>query len=286
MPELGEYKEVPDMLRQLNGLDKDSVDFGRRREAVIKRVMPLADHVARRYKGRGESQDDLFQVACLGLINAVNRFDPDTGADFLSFAVPTVMGEVRRHFRDNGWAVKVPRRLKELRSQLRGARAELLQQIGREPTTTELANYLDVDRKSLDEATIADAGYSASSIDDKTGPDDDFGSIGDTLGGPDAALNKVIDIETVRPLIAALPERERKVLALRFMGDMTQEEIGQRLGYSQMHISRLLARALTTLRKQACEHDGQAAYARRHTTLPSTLPSARNRSTTNLLAAS
>jgi RNA polymerase sigma-B factor len=276
----GEYTDVPEMLRRLRVLDKNSVTFGRRRAAVIKRVLPLAEHVARRFTGRGESQDDLFQVACVGLINAVNRFDPDTGADFLSFAVPTVMGEVRRHFRDNGWAVKVPRRLKELRAQLGTAREELTQQNGRTPTVTEIADYLDVDRESVTEATIADAGYSASSIDIQASSDDEFRPIYDTLGEPDAALNKVIDIETVRPLIAALPERERKVLALRFVGDMTQNEIAQLLGYSQMHISRLLTRALNTLRKQVCD-DSQAAGAQR----PTVRPPHRHTSTTGSLVA-
>jgi RNA polymerase sigma-B factor len=269
------------MVRKLRGLDENSAAFERRREAIIKRVLPLADHVARRFKGRGVPQDDLFQVACLGLINAVNRFDPDAGSDFLSFAVPTVMGEVRRHFRDNGWAVKVPRRLKEMRSQLGSARMELTQQIGRDPTVTEVADHLSVDRESVVQATIADAGYSASSIDEKVGSDEESGSIGDTLGDLDPALSKVIDVETVRPLIAALPERERNVLALRFAGDMTQAEIAKRLGYSQMHISRLLAHALQTLREKACEPDKEAVDA-----LGAVSFSDHNRNTSDLLAVS
>jgi RNA polymerase sigma-B factor len=277
-----EYADVPVMVRRLRTLDKNTAAFGRRREAIIERLLPLADHVARRFKGRGEPQDDLFQVACVGLINAVNRFDPDAGPDFLSFAVPTVMGEVRRHFRDNGWAVKVPRRLKELRTQLSAARTELTQQIGRAPTATEIANHLDIDRESVVEATIADAGYSASSIDINVSADDESSSISETLGGPDAALDKVIDAETVRPLIAALSERERKVLALRFMGDMTQTEIAQRMGYSQMHISRLLSRVINTLQKQACERDSQPVDAQR---FPGS-PSSRDRTTPTLLAAS
>jgi RNA polymerase sigma-B factor len=276
-----EYADVPDMVRSLRSLDENTAAFARRREAIIKRVLPLADHVARRFRGRGEPQDDLFQVACVGVINAVNRFDPDTGADFLSFAVPTVMGEVRRHFRDNGWAVKVPRRLKELRAQLGAARAELTQKTGRSPTATEIAEYLDMDRESVVEATIADACYSASSIDVKASPDDESPPICETLGGPDLALDKVVDVETVRPLIAALPERERKVLALRFVGDMTQTEIAQRMGYSQMHISRLLGRVLNTLREQACERDCRAVDAQRCAVSP---PS-RDRTTTELLAA-
>jgi RNA polymerase sigma-B factor len=277
-----EYADVPDMVRSLRSLDENTAAFGRRREAIIKRVLPLADHVARRFRGRGEPQDDLFQVACVGVINAVNRFDPETGADFLSFAVPTVMGEVRRHFRDNGWAVKVPRRLKELRAQLGAARAELTQKIGRSPTATEIAELLDIDRESVVEAIIADANYNASSIDVKASPDDDSPPICETLGGPDPAYDKVVDVETVRPLIAALPERERKVLALRFVGDMTQTEIAQRMGYSQMHISRLLGRVLNTLREQACERDGRGIDAQRC----AMSPPVRDRTTAELLAAS
>jgi RNA polymerase sigma-B factor len=252
-----EYSDVPEMVRQLRAVDEDSAAFGRRWETLIKRVLPLADHVARRFKGRGEQLDDLFQVACLGLINAVNRFDPDAGSDFLSFAVPTVMGEVRRHFRDNGWAVKVPRRIKELRVQLVAARGELTHQMGREPTGVEIADHLNIDRELVVEATIADAGYSASSLDVTASSDDESGSIVDTLGWPDAALDKVVDVETVRPLVAALPERERKVLALRFVGDMTQSEIAQQLGYSQMHISRILTHALSALREQVSEQGSQ-----------------------------
>jgi RNA polymerase sigma-B factor len=277
----GEYTDIPDMVRELKTLDKDSAAFGRRRETIIKRALPVADHVARRFKGRGEPQDDLFQVACVGLINAVNRFDPDTGSDFLSFAVPTVMGEVRRHFRDNGWAVKVPRRLKELRAQLGGARAELAQRNGRAPTATELAGYLGVDREVVVEAMIADAGYSALSIDIKVCVGDESPAMCEILGEPDAALNKVVDVETVRPLIAALPDRERKVLALRFMGDLTQEEIAQRLGYSQMHISRLLSRILNTLREKACEQDGRPVEVQSR----ASSTASRNKNTRYLLAA-
>jgi RNA polymerase sigma factor (sigma-70 family) len=208
-----EYADVPDMVRNLKSLDENTAAFGHRREAIIRRVLPLADHVARRFKGRGEPQDDLFQVACVGVINAVNRFDPDTGADFLS--------------------------------------------------------------------TIADANYNASSIDAPESSDDESPPICETLGGPDPALDKVVDVETVRPLIAALPERERKVLALRFAGGMTQSEIAQHMGYSQMHISRLLASILNTLRYQACERDVRAVDAQWY----AVSPSGHERTAAELLAA-
>lgn len=189
----------------------------------------------------------------VGLVNAVNRFELTNGADFASFAVPTIIGEVRRHFRDYGWAVKVPRRMKELRAQLTSARGELSQQLGRAPNASEIAEHLGIDREWVIEATIAGANYSTLSTDRRPGPDDEFHSIGDTFGDVDPGLDKVLDVETARPLIAALPEQQRTVLTLRFFEDMTQSQIAERMGYSQMHISRLLAKALDTLRNQVRE---------------------------------
>jgi RNA polymerase sigma-B factor len=214
----------------------------------VNRCLPLADHIARRYRGRGEPFDDLVQAARLGLVNALNRFDVDNGADFVSFAVPTMMGEVRRHFRDHGWAVKVPRRVKELQPQLIRARAELSQRLGRAPTASEVADHLGVARDLVIEATIGGGNYSTVSTDRPVGPGDHYRPFGDTLGDVDINLDKVLDVETVRPLIAALPERQRTVLTLRFFENLTQTQIAERIGCSQMHISRLLAKALDTLR--------------------------------------
>src|SRR5712672_388862 len=142
-----EYAEVTEMFRHLKALDKASPAFRRQREAIIERGLPIADHIAHRYSGRGEPFDDLVQAARIGLLNAVNRFDVDNGAEFLSFAVPTMMGEVRRHFRDYGWAIKVPRRVKELQPRLVRARAELSQQLGRAPNASEIADHLGIDRE-------------------------------------------------------------------------------------------------------------------------------------------
>ena len=162
-----------------------------------------------------------------------------------------MMGEVRRHFRDHGWSVKVPRRLKDLSLQLTRARAELSQQLGRAPTAGEIASHLDLDRQEVVEAIIASSGYSTSSSDAPLAKDgDERRRVSHTFGGADANLDKVLEVETVRPLIAALPQRERTVLKLRFFENMTQTQIAQRLGISQMHVSRLLARALATLRQQ------------------------------------
>jgi RNA polymerase sigma-B factor len=249
-----EYAEVAEMFRQLHALDAGSVGYRRQREVIIQRCLPLAHHIARRYSGRGEPHDDLVQAACVGLVNAVNRFDLENGADFMSFAVPTMMGEVRKHFRDYGWAVKVPRRMKDLQAQLNNARAELSQRLGRAPNASEIAEHLNIDRQWVIEATIAGGSYSALSTDRQPADaDEEFKSIGDTLGDVDSGMEKVLDVETARPLIAALPEQQRTVLLLRFFEDMTQSQIAERVGYSQMHISRLLTKALATLRTQVRE---------------------------------
>ncbi|KZS64864.1 RNA polymerase subunit sigma [Mycobacterium kansasii] len=246
-----EYADVPEMFRELAGFDPDSPDFQRHRDNIVERCLPLADHIARRFEGRGEPRDDLIQVARVGLVNAVVRFDVETGSDFVSFAVPTIMGEVRRHFRDNSWSVKVPRRLKELHLRLGTATAELSQRLGRAPTATELAAELGMDRGEVVEGLVAGSSYNTLSIDSGGGnEDDDARAIADTLGDIDAGLDRIEDRESLRPLLEALPERERTVLILRFFESMTQTQIAERVGISQMHVSRLLAKSLARLRDQ------------------------------------
>ena len=168
-----DYADVTDMFRNLSTLDEQSSAYRRQRDAIIERCVPLADHIARHFSNRGEPLEDLVQVARIGLLNAVNRFDVNIGSEFLSFAVPTMMGEVRRHFRDHGWSVNVPRRLKDLSSQLTRARAELSQQLGRAPTAGEIASHLDLDRQEVVEAIIASSGYSTSSSDAPVAKDGD-----------------------------------------------------------------------------------------------------------------
>lgn len=241
------------MFRQLRALDEGSRAYLRQREVIAERCLPLAEHIARRYGGRGEAHDDLVQVARVGLVSAINRFDVDNGADFLSFAVPTMMGEVRRHFRDHGWAVKVPRGIKELLPQINRARSELSQKLGRSPNASEVAELLDIDRQTVVEATIAGGNYSTMSTDMSFGSDDDHLALSDTFGAVDPNLDKVLAAESVRPLLAALPDRERKVLQLRFFENMTQTQIADRVGCSQMHVSRLLDKALQRLRNQVRE---------------------------------
>jgi RNA polymerase sigma-B factor len=248
-----EYADVTDMLRYLKTLDEQSSEYRRQRDAIIERCLPLADHIGWRFSNRGEPLEDLVQVARMGLLQAVSRFDPENGADFLAFAVPTMMGEVRRYFRDHGWSVKVPRRMKELGPQLIRAGSELSQRLGRAPTASEIAGLLDVDREDVVQAQIASFAYSTLSSDAPrpgAAGDDDRGSISSSWGVLDAGLEKVLDVETVRPLLAALPEREQTVLKLRFFENKTQTQIAGQLGVSQMHVSRLLARSLTALRNQ------------------------------------
>jgi RNA polymerase sigma-B factor len=247
-----EYSDVTEMFRRLVTLDANSVEYRRQREVIVERCLPLANHIARRFNNRGEPLEDLVQVARVGLMNAVNRFDVDTGADFLAFAVPTMMGEVRRHFRDHGWSVKVPRRLKELNSQLKRSREELSHRLGRAPTASEIAVDLGLDRDDVVQAQIASSAYSTLSSDApaRAGDDGDAPSVATTFGDVDARLDKVLDVETVRPLLAALPPRDQTVLRLRFFENLTQTQIADRLGISQMHVSRLLARSLASLRKQ------------------------------------
>src|SRR5215469_15556390 len=216
------------MFRELASVAPDSMEFQRQRDKIVERCLPLADHIARRFEGRGEPRDDLVQVARVGLVNAVARFDVDAGPDFVSFAVPTIMGEVRRHFRDNSWSVKVPRRLKELHLRLGAATAELSQRLGRAPTASELADELDMDRTEVIEGLVAGSSYNTLSIDSGgSGSDEDAPAIVDTLGDVDLSLDQIENREALRPLLEQLPERERTVLLLRFFESLTQTQIAE-----------------------------------------------------------
>ncbi|WP_178361034.1 RNA polymerase sigma factor SigF [Mycolicibacterium hippocampi] len=245
-----EYSDVADMFRELADLEEGSAQFQRQRDKIVNRCLPLADHIARRFDGRGEPRDDLVQVARVGLVNAVIRFDVTAGSDFVSFAVPTIMGEVRRHFRDNSWSVKVPRRLKELHLRLGAATAELSQRLGRAPTASELAAELEMDRDEVIEGLVAGSSYNTLSIDSGGSGSEEAPALADTLGDVDMSLDQIENRESLRPLLDALPERERTVLVLRFFESMTQTQIAERVGISQMHVSRLLAKSLARLRDQ------------------------------------
>lgn len=236
---------VRDMFREMS-VCGDPVASRRLRDAIVEHYLPLADDLARRFNGRGELPDDLVQVARVGLVKAVSRFDVDLGSDFVSFAVPTVVGEIRRHFRDNGWSVKVPRRVKELTVRLGSVTGELAQRLGRAPTASELAAEMEIERDEVLDGLLAGSCYRSLSLHAEAA-----GVVGilDTLGDADLALDHVEYRELLRPLLSALPERERTVLLLRFFGSLTQTEIAERVGISQMHVSRLLARSLKQLRE-------------------------------------
>jgi RNA polymerase sigma-B factor len=246
-----EYNDVIEMFHVLKTLPAESNEYARQRERIINRCLQLADHVARHYDRRGENLEDLVQVARLGLLNAVNRFDPDKSSSFLAFAVPTMMGEVRRHFRDHGWSMHVPRRIRDRHGQITKATTHLTQSLGRAPTAGELSELLGLDREEVVESLIAAASYNVHSIDAPiSGGDGQPRMLADTIGEVDPEFDHITDCESVRPLLAALPERERTVLYLRFFAGMTQSQIAERIGVSQMHVSRILERTLAKLRNQ------------------------------------
>jgi RNA polymerase sigma-B factor len=248
------YDDVPDLFRELRTLPTDSMQYMRLRTRIIEECLPLADHVARRYGRRGESHDDLLQVARVGLVKAVNRFDPDAG-EFLAFAVPTIMGEVKRYFRDFSWAVKVPRRLKDIYPQLGLAMNELSQRLGRSPTPSELAAEIGVDREEVVEAMTASEGFKARSIDFTATSDDDKPTIADRMGDLDPGIRFIEDREALKAQMATLPSRLEQIIVMRFFGSMSQDEIAKDMGISQMHVSRLLVQALKLLRDGMREPD-------------------------------
>lgn len=217
------------------------------RNHLVRMHLPLVEHLARRFRNRGEPLDDLTQVATIGLIKSVDRFDPERGVEFSTYATPTVVGEIKRHFRDKGWAVRVPRRLQELRLSLTSATAELSQLHGRAPTVFELAERLAISEEEVLEGLESANAYSTLSL-DVPDTDDESPAVADTLGAEDDALEGVEYRESLKPLLEELPPREKKILLLRFFGNMTQSQIAQEVGISQMHVSRLLARTLAQLR--------------------------------------
>ncbi|MPZ84950.1 MAG: SigB/SigF/SigG family RNA polymerase sigma factor [Actinophytocola sp.] len=237
------------MFDEMASLDEDDPRRVKLRNELVTGHLALAEHIAARFSNRGVPREDLVQVATLGLINAVDRFQPDRGTDFLSFAVPTVMGEVRRHFRDASWSMHVPRRLKELNLSINAASAELSQRLGRAPTPSELARHLDLSQEQVYEGLEAGNAYHSMSLDEALSPNAGSDALGETLGEHDTALDGVEDYESLRPLVERLPERERTILTLRFFRHMTQTQIAERIGISQMHVSRLLARTLEQLRQ-------------------------------------
>jgi len=218
------------------------------RDELVRMHLPLVEYLARRFRNRGEPLEDLVQVATIGLIKSVDRFDLERGVEFSTYATPTIVGEIKRHFRDKGWAIRVPRRLQELKLTLTKATGELSQTLGRSPTVAELATHIGLTEEEILEGLESANAYSAVSLDAPDSGDDDSPAIADSLGQLDDALEGVEYRESLKPLLETLPSREKKILMLRFFGNMTQSQIAYELGISQMHVSRLLARTLAQLR--------------------------------------
>ena len=220
----------------------------RLRDELVTEHIGLARRLAHRFANRGEPYDDLVQVGSIALIKAVDRFDPDRGVEFTTYATGTVIGELKRHFRDKGWAVRVPRRLQELKLALTKAIGDLAQREGRAPTVAEIAAHLQMTEEEVLEGLESANAYSTVSLDAPDSGDDDAPAVAESLGMLDDALEGVEYRESLKPLLEQLPSREKRILLLRFFGNMTQSQIANELGISQMHVSRLLARTLAQLR--------------------------------------
>jgi RNA polymerase sigma-B factor len=239
-----------EMLQALTGLPAHHPSRPTVREQVIEAWLPLAEHVGRRYAGKGEPLQDLVQTATVGLIKAIDRYDPSYGSGFAAFAVPTIVGELKRYFRDQTWDVHVPRHLQELRIAVARSTDQLAQQLGHLPTPAEVADALQVPEHEVREGIAVAGAYSTTSLD--VPARDHAGGAGpllsELLGQEDDALARAELRLAAAPAVAALPERDRRILHLRFFGNQTQEQIAEQLGISQMHVSRLLSRTLATLR--------------------------------------
>jgi RNA polymerase sigma-B factor len=224
------------------------------REELVRLHLPLVDHCARRFMNRGEPLDDLVQVGTIGLIKSVDRFDTDRGVEFSTYATPTILGEIKRYFRDKGWAIRVPRRLQELRMSIGAVTGDMSQDLGRSPTPREIAEKLGVSVEEVMEGIESANAYSTLSLDaGDSGEDGQANTMLDTLGMDDEALAHVEIRESIKPLIEQLPSREKRILMLRFFRGMTQSQIADEIGVSQMHVSRLLNRTLATLRSSLSE---------------------------------
>jgi RNA polymerase sigma-B factor len=241
--------------RQLLRRWRDHQDERARLE-LVERTLPLARTLARRYANKGESLDDLEQVAALGLVKAIERFDLDREVRFTTFAVPTIAGEIKRHFRDRGWMIRVPREVQELSARLSVARDRLTRELGRSPTVAELANAAHAGVEQVLEALGAADAYRALSLDEPLG--DGLEAL-DAIGGDDAGFERVEQRYLLRSGLTHLPPREREILHLRFYEGLTQREIADRVGVSQMHVSRLIRRSIESLRKRLAPVGVQAA---------------------------
>ena len=218
------------------------------RESLVHLHLPLVEHCARRFRNRGEPLEDLVQVGTIGLIKSIDRFDAERGVEFSTYATPTIIGEIKRYFRDKGWAIRVPRRLQELRMQIGTATADLTQSLGRSPTPRELAESIGCSVEEIVEGIESSNAYSTLSLDASDDSDEGAATMLDAIGVDDDGLEHVEIRESIKPLLDKLAAREKKILLLRFFKNMTQSQIAEEIGVSQMHVSRLLNRTLEQLR--------------------------------------
>lgn len=237
-----------ELLVTLSDLSADDPQRDGIRKELATLHLPLAEHLARRFTGRGEPYEDLVQVATIGLIKAIDRYDHERGVEFSTYATPTILGEIKRWFRDKGWAIRVPRRLQELRMSINAMTTDLTQRLGRSPSVREIAKTLSATEEEVLEALESGTAYNTVSLDAPEGGESDGQSTLDTIGSEDAGLERVEDRAALSAMLSRLPERERKIVLLRFFHGMTQSQIATEVGISQMHVSRLLSRSLTKLR--------------------------------------
>ncbi|WP_371637317.1 SigB/SigF/SigG family RNA polymerase sigma factor [Streptomyces zaomyceticus] len=248
------------LFRRLRELDEGTPEHAYVRNTLVELNLSMVKFAARRFRSRAEPTEDIVQVGTIGLIKAINRFDPDRAVDFSAFALPTIVGEMKRFFRDTSWAVRVPRRLQELRIDLAKAADALEQDLGRHPTRAELAARLHISEEDVAEGQLAAHGYAARSLDGPSGDSGDTasGATARQLATSEPSYELIESLTALRPLLARLDERDRRILELRFGEELTQREIGHRVGLSQMHVSRLLSRILTELRTGLLD-DGSTA---------------------------
>jgi RNA polymerase sigma-B factor len=242
------YGHLDPLLEEFASLAPDDLRRRVLRDELVAGFRPVVRNVAARYRGRGEPVTDLEQVGMIGLLKAVDRFDPTRSVNFLSYLVPTVTGEIRRYFRDRAWSMRVPRRLKDLQVPIREAAAVLSQELQRAPRPSEIADRLGIGLEDVLEGLQAQATYSASSLDALVS--EPGSAPNELVGRADAELDKVEYRQALRQFLDELPDRERKILLLRFFGDLTQTQIASEMGISQMHVSRLLSQTLATLRRR------------------------------------
>jgi RNA polymerase sigma-B factor len=226
----------------------DQRENPRMRDALIERYLPLAESLARRYQHSGQALDDLTQVASIGLVKAVDRFDPGRGVNFESYAIPTILGELKRYHRDQGWSVRMPRRLQELTLQIKDSIPALSQELGRSPTIAEIANHAQLSEEEVLEAMDAQDAYASISLDAPMDEGSESSTLGDRLTVENEDYELAEQWAEFEPHLRSLPDREQKIIVLRFFRDWTQSQIAEELGISQMHVSRLLSQTLQKLR--------------------------------------